>query len=158
MGSPRRYTKEVLEPLVAQSTSVAGVLRLLGLRQHGGAHTHISRVIRRFEIDTSHFVLYNPSSPTNRRRGAEEILTRREWGARRVNPAMLKRALLESGDAYECAMCGNTGKRLGAELTLEVDHIDGDFHNNTRENLRFLCPNLPSPDAELRRAKSREAH
>ena len=26
-------------------------------------------------------------------------------------------------------------------LRLEVDHIDGDYHNNLAENLRFLCPN-----------------
>ena len=55
MGDARKYTKEMLEPLVAQSTSVAGVMRLLGLRQNGGEHTHISRTIKRFGIDTSHF-------------------------------------------------------------------------------------------------------
>jgi hypothetical protein len=26
-------------------------------------------------------------------------------------------------------------------LTLEVDHIDGDYRNNLISNLRFLCPN-----------------
>ncbi len=30
---------------------------------------------------------------------------------------------------------------FGSPLTLDVDHIDGDFHNNQRANLRFLCPN-----------------
>ena len=54
---------------------------------------------------------------------------------------MLKRALVESGVPYECAMCGNDGHWLGLELTLEVDHIDGDFYNNEAHNLRFLCPN-----------------
>lgn len=29
----------------------------------------------------------------------------------------------------------------GLPLTLEVDHIDGDFLNNILTNLRFLCPN-----------------
>jgi hypothetical protein len=26
-------------------------------------------------------------------------------------------------------------------LRLEIDHIDGDYHNNLAENLRYLCPN-----------------
>ena len=54
---------------------------------------------------------------------------------------MLKRALLEAGVPYECAMCGLDGTWQGAPLTLEVDHIDGDFYNNLLENVRFLCPN-----------------
>ena len=28
-----------------------------------------------------------------------------------------------------------------APLRLEIDHIDGDYHNNDRTNLRYLCPN-----------------
>ena len=27
---------------------------------------------------------------------------------------------------------------------LQIDHIDGDFHNNLAENLRLLCPNCHS--------------
>ncbi|MGJ9421785.1 HNH endonuclease signature motif containing protein [Aeromicrobium sp. CF3.5] len=38
-------------------------------------------------------------------------------------------------------MCGNDGTWMGAPLTLEIDHIDGDFQNNQIMNLRFLCPN-----------------
>lgn len=48
---------------------------------------------------------------------------------------------MESGIPYQCACCGNTGEWQGAPLTLQVDHIDGDFLNNEIENLRFLCPN-----------------
>lgn len=137
----RKYTPELLAPLVAQSTSVAGVLRLLGLRQNGGAHAHISRTIKRFELDTSHFRLYNPSAHRKRRRTAEEILVRRPSGAARERPPFLKRALLAVGITYECAQCGNNGAWQGLPLTLEVDHVDGDFLNNEASNLRFLCPN-----------------
>ncbi|GAB7048084.1 HNH endonuclease signature motif containing protein [Catenuloplanes indicus] len=35
----------------------------------------------------------------------------------------------------------------GRPLKLHVDHIDGDFLNNTAENLRFLCPNCHSQTA-----------
>ena len=140
MPIARKYTKELLEPIVAQSYSVAGVLRLLGLRQDGGAHTHISRTIKRLEIDTSHFRPYSGKrSPA--RRAPEQILVNRPPGSRRDKPHLLKRALVELGRPYKCAGCGNDGLWQGSPLTLEVDHIDGDFLNNLAENLRFLCPN-----------------
>lgn len=134
----RKYTKELLEPLVAQATSVAEVLRLLGLRQNGGAHAHISRTIKRFRIDTSHFVL-----APSRLRGSSttDVLVRRPQGSARTRRPALLRALLGAGIPYACAVCGNEGTWQGAPLTLQIDHIDGDFLNNQRENLRLLCPN-----------------
>jgi hypothetical protein len=33
---------------------------------------------------------------------------------------------------------------LGKEITLEMDHADGDRKNNVKENLRLLCPNCHS--------------
>lgn len=54
---------------------------------------------------------------------------------------MLKRALIEIGRSYVCAVCGNDGAWCGQPLGLEVDHIDGDYHNNEGWNLRFICPN-----------------
>jgi len=140
MPRTRKYSKEVLEPIVAESLSVAAVLRALGLRQDGGTHTHISRTIRRFGIDTSHFRPHaNRRSP--QRRTAAQILVRQPATYRREKPRLLTRALLDTGRPYVCASCGNDGIWMGESLTLEVDHIDGDFLNNVEENLRFLCPN-----------------
>jgi 5-methylcytosine-specific restriction endonuclease McrA len=137
----RKYTEEMLTAAVARSSSVAGVLRDLGVRPTGGAHAHISRTIKSFGIDTSHFQLYNPASHSSRRLTPEEILVRSADDARRAEPPMLTRALIESGIAYECGLCRCDGTWLGMPLTLEVDHIDGDYRNNLIDNLRFLCPN-----------------
>ncbi|MFI5427714.1 HNH endonuclease signature motif containing protein [Aeromicrobium sp. UC242_57] len=49
--------------------------------------------------------------------------------------------MVESGVAYQCSCCGNEGTWMLQPLILDVDHIDGDLHNNTLKNLRFLCPN-----------------
>ncbi|MEV6348994.1 hypothetical protein [Actinoplanes sp. NPDC051851] len=50
-----KHTPEILARAAVQANSVAGVLRILGLRQSGGMHAHISRRLKQFGIDTSHF-------------------------------------------------------------------------------------------------------
>lgn len=139
----RKYTAELLGEAVQKSTSVAGVLRYLGLNQAGGTHTHISRRIKAFGIDTSHFVLVR-NGAYKRRLAPDEILVRRPLGSPRAKPHLLKRALREIGREYACAGCRNHGDWQSQPLTLEVDHIDGDYHNNEARNLRFLCPNCHS--------------
>ena len=91
-------------------------------------------------IDTSHFVRHQGSG-ANRKRRPDDILVRIIPGSRREKPYLLKRALMEAGRPYRCALCGNDGSWRGAALNLEVDHMDGDYHNNEAWNLRFLCPN-----------------
>lgn len=50
-----KYRREVLEQAVAESTSVARVIRYLGLRPSGGMQAHPSRRITKFGIDPTHF-------------------------------------------------------------------------------------------------------
>ncbi len=50
------YTKESLSEAVAQSKSVIGVLRFLGVAlTSGGVHNHVTKRIKEFGLDTSHF-------------------------------------------------------------------------------------------------------
>jgi len=52
---------------------------------------------------------------------------------------LIKKNLLE----YKCNCCGLDSWR-GEEISLELDHIDGDHWNNRRNNIQFLCPNCHS--------------
>ena len=40
----------------------------------------------------------------------------------------------------KCIICG-LSEWQGNPITLQLDHIDGDRHNNQLHNLRLLCPN-----------------
>jgi hypothetical protein len=51
----------------------------------------------------------------------------------------MRKYLIEHS-TYKCSICG-ISEWNGKEITLQVDHIDGDNQNNTFENLRFVCPN-----------------
>ncbi|MGV9323615.1 hypothetical protein [Streptosporangium sandarakinum] len=50
-----KYTPEMPAEAAAKSLGVTEVLRRLGVTVAGGAHAHISRRLKRFGIDTSHF-------------------------------------------------------------------------------------------------------
>ena len=52
-----------------------------------------------------------------------------------------KRVLIEQD--FKCNNC-KIDTWFGKPLTLELDHIDGDHHNDTRSNLVALCPNCHS--------------
>lgn len=140
-----KYTREVLSEAVSQSQSFAGVLRFLGLRQAGGTQTHITTKIKQFGLDTTHFTGegHNKGKPARNRLTSSQILVRLPEGSNRQKACVLKRAMLEEGLTYQC-LCGNLGKWQGKPITLDVDHIDGDWLNNELDNLRFLCPNCHS--------------
>ncbi|MFD9908992.1 HNH endonuclease [Streptomyces sp. NPDC059063] len=154
-----RWTREVLEPAVAASKSVNDVLRYLEIGIVGGYHTHISRRIKAYGIDTSHFSKQARSEMVpdiRRRRTPAEILI--VDSTRRVPNTRLKRAMTELGVVERCALCGIGPEWLGEPLPLEVDHIDGDWSDNRIENLRMLCPNCHSTTDTYRgRGKKRRS-
>lgn len=142
---PVKYTNEILEQAVRHSSSYAGVLRFLNIRQTGGGQSHIKRRVLRADIDTSHFTgqAWNKGRTfTKLRRTAASILVKREEG-KRQHSHLLRRALAESFVPYACSRCG-ISEWLGGSITLDVDHINRDWLDDRLENIRFLCPNCHS--------------
>jgi hypothetical protein len=147
--SPRRwYTDDMLRDAARVSVSYAAVLRHLGVPVTGGQHAHLARRIRAAGIDTSHFLGQAHFRGTSRPpRSPEQMLVLNAPESGRVDTKALRRALLAVGVPHLCATCGIEPKWRGEPLTLVIDHINGDFRDNRRENLRFLCPNCHSQTA-----------
>ncbi|MET9151527.1 HNH endonuclease [Streptomyces griseoflavus] len=136
-------SEERLRELVRSSASYAEVMRGLDLEVNDVNHRRVRRATARLGLDTSHFTRRSwgrserpAPAPT-----APRVLVVLPDHAARTNRTQLHRALMELGVAYACARCGNTGEWLGQPMTLQIDHVNGDWRDNRRENLRYLCPN-----------------
>jgi hypothetical protein len=158
-----KYTKEVLEAAVRENLSMLGVLRSLGRKPSGGMHSHLSRRIKAFGIDTSHFLgraaNQGPNAKGFRKLPWQKVLVRRIDGQRQKS-YLLRRALVESGREYHCEGdgCSLSRQWLGKPLMLHVNHKNGDWLDDRAENLEFLCPNCHSQTANWCRNGVERAH
>jgi hypothetical protein len=154
--SPRTiYSRDELAHAVALSTSVAGVLRILGRPQAGGTHSYLAGRIRQEGLDTSHFTgsAHNKGIKCPRLSPAE-ILVLLPPGFPRRKTEQLRRALRQEGVPERCDGCGQGPTWQGRPLTLVIEHHNGDWLDNRLANLRLLCPNCHAQTATWCRRKT----
>nr|WP_043191244.1 HNH endonuclease signature motif containing protein [Streptomyces roseoverticillatus] len=141
-----RPCPDTLRDAVSRSTSMAEALRRLGRRSTAGQRSRLRKWMDEDGLTTSHFLgqAHQRGRPgTTPRKTPEELLVKHS-GKRRTKTALLRRALGEIGVPQECARCGTGPVWHGGPMTLEIDHINGDWSDDRRENLRMLCPNCHS--------------
>lgn len=144
--SEYKYTKEVLQEAINSSQSFSDVCRFFGKAPRGAVYLHIQSRIRKFCLNTDHFLgksakagARNPGR--SRKLLPSEILV--TGYTFRAPTFQLRRAMIESGILYECSECGIKHWR-GVNIVLHIDHINGDWTDCRIENVRFLCPNCHS--------------
>jgi hypothetical protein len=142
-----RYSRPQLEEAARETTSIAEMMRRLGMNpRFGSSHSALRHRLAELEIDTRHFVGagWARNVPSNNRKRPDEILIRKPKGSRKMPSYMVRRALIDLGVPEICANCGQGLVWNGRPLKLQVDHKDGDNLNDEFENLQFLCPNCHS--------------
>ncbi len=147
-----KYPKDKLMLVVAKSHSVVEVLKHLGITsKSGNMHAYITSLIRKYEIDCSHFKNRSHHIPTSKRHFSEILILRSDGTRQRSH--VLRRALLDAGIEERCK-CGLGPIWNDKPLRLHVDHEDGNSSDDRIDNLRFLCPNCHSQTETYAKTKT----
>jgi hypothetical protein len=136
---------ELFARAVRESTSIAGVLRTLGVTISGWYYLRVHRQVARDGPDTSHWLgkghLRGRTHTFSKSMPLDTILVQCSTYA---DTGQLKRRLIRSGLLRDvCAACGVT-EWQGRKLVLQLDHVNGIGDDHRLENLRLLCPNCHS--------------
>lgn len=131
----RQYSKKELEKMVKESTSMRELQRKLGYKSIGSNYETIQKVLDEYNISTKHFTGVAKGAT---KRNEENVFVKDST----ANQAVLRRWYLKGQySEYKCAICGLPAQWQGKPLTLTLDHINGDNHDDRLENLRWICPN-----------------
>lgn len=143
----RKYTDDDLIREFSNASSIADLLRKLGINNSGGSAAVVKKYMLRLglnpeEIKNKAGVGISKSCPP--RWKLEDILVKNSsysiGGTSSLKRRLLKEGLL--GDS--CEICGCSSMWNGKSLVLVLDHINGNKRDNRLENLRLVCPNCNS--------------
>ena len=152
----RKWNEKDLRKAVEYSTSKRQVLNKLGLVEAGGNYEQIGKYIKEYKIDIKHFLGKgsNKGKILNRKcvYDIKDILVR---DSNFQSFKLKKRLFKEKLKNEKCEICGWAKRSIDGRIPLELDHINGDHHDNRINNLRILCPNCHSLQ-ETHRGKNKK--
>jgi hypothetical protein len=124
----RSYTDEDIINHAANVTTLAQLLRSLGLIPAGGNYINMKRNLQRLTVDTSHWT----------GQGWNKDQQLKDWSEYTSVDSLKKILVKERG--HRCERCRRT-MWLGEPIPLQAHHVDGDRTHNVRTNLLLLCLN-----------------
>jgi len=141
----RSWSTSELKNAVKTSTSIRQVLIKLKLKPAGGNYEQIKKYTKIYNINTKHFKgqgwnkgLKGVGKP---RIPLKQVLVRNSTFQ---SYKLKKRLFAKNLKPKHCEICGWAKKSIDGRIPLELDHINGDSHDNRLLNLRILCPNCHS--------------
>lgn len=112
------------------------VISKLGYKTQNGSNAQtVKRRLIKYDISTNHFQYIKPVDRTY-----ENVFCINSTATQ----ATLRRWFSEISDDSICAICGQEKEWNDKPLTMTLDHINGDNHDNRIENLKWICPNCAS--------------
>lgn len=136
----KNYSDNEILKQVKNVRSIAGLLKILNLIPAGGNYGTIKRRLKILNADTKHWT------------GQGWSLGHQLKHYEDYNRTSRLKIHIRSFKGNKCAKC-NLAEWKFQPITLELNHIDGDRHNNKVSNLELLCPNCHSQTPDWRRRK-----
>lgn len=135
-------SKDELQNIVDNSSSLAEILSFLGYRSRSGeTMKNLKQRIIDDKIDTT---IYKENKKNRKKRiniPLEEIFVENSSYSR----SQLKKRMIKEGYLInECSICKLGDTWLDKPIVHILDHINGVNNDNRRHNLRLLCPNCNS--------------
>ena len=131
-----KFSPEEVQSIANKCTSIKQLARELGYSQNAGsARIVITKYCDYYNISLAHFT------------GIAKNSIKREEANVFIENSSASQATLrrwyEKGNytEYKCAICGQEPFWNGKELSLTLDHINGNNKDDRLENLRWVCPN-----------------
>jgi len=124
---------------VKSSNSIREALIKLNLKAAGGNYECFHKRVKELDISIDHFTdpkVWNKGKKFGPRRSLEQYLN----GVPIQSHKLKLRLIVEGIKEHKCEECGIV-KWRGKPTPIELDHINGNHHDNRLENLRLLCPN-----------------
>ena len=139
MGQYKNYTDEDFIEAWTTSGSIRQVLNKLGLVEAGGNYTCAKKKAATLNLTKEHMYgqAWNKGKTHGPKRPLKEYFSN-EFGI--TSNSLRKRLIKEGYKEHKCECCGIT-EWNGQPAPIELDHINGNHHDNRLENLRILCPN-----------------
>lgn len=152
----KTWKKSQFIKAVAENISIRQVLFSLNLIPAGGNYHTVNHFVKKWKLDTSHW-LGQSANQGERYKGGPIIKNIREYLKEDIYISgnnMIKRRLIHEGFLKNrCDIC-KIRKWLDKNLSLHLDHINGNKRDYRLENLRLLCPNCHSQTDTYCRSKS----
>lgn len=128
------FNLDELKEIVKNSSSYSAVAKAVGYKTHSSFNV-IKKYLEEQNISTAHFTHLTQGYEV---RNIDNIFITNST----VDQKTLRSWYLKGNyTPYICSICGQEPHWNGKELSLTLDHINGQNHDNRLENLRWVCPN-----------------
>ena len=135
MSKLDNFTNEQFREIIASSCSMREIARKLGYKGGGYNGEAIKHKCYDLQISLEHIT---GLSKGNIKRTFENVFIKNSTASQSV-----LRRWYEKGQysEYKCSICGQEPFWNGKDLSLTLDHINGNNTDHRLENLRWVCPN-----------------